>query len=392
MHDLTVPKLNNNDDSYVLVDWLFQDGDQVPDGEAVAVVETSKAAQDLLCDAGGTLHRLVAEKSECRPGQTIAWLFADEAERQRHLDASAAAAAPADGDDPEGLVITATARQLMDEHGISDEAVRGLGKAVVKRADIERLISADRGGTPPGPAATGPADNGGRRRALDRRQRAIAEVVAESARTIPAAFTVIKVDVGEALAFAARRTADGPTAIGLVELVVKAIARARPDCPAAFARLVDPGTLELADAAHVGVTIDVGRGLSIPVVRHADGRSLADIADTLMDLRIRSLRDDLQESHLADGVITLSLSNDEAVVFTRPIVFPGQTCMVSLGGVLDETVLDATTNEARPRRVVHLGLAYDHRVLNGRDAVAFLQGLRTTLESPQRLTGLDLTQ
>lgn len=388
MRELIVPKLNNNDESYVLLDWLFQDGDEVPAGADVAVIETSKAAQDLVCDDGGVLQRVVPEKSDCQPGQAIAWLFADDDERQLHLASmttgpglTGSGLTGSGAPDPavpggEELVVTAAAQELIDEYGIATERIRNLGKTIIKRVDVERLIGA-------GTTASGKTV------ALSRRQRAVADVVTESSRTVPTAFTVIKVDADAALAYATRFTERTTTTIGLPELLVRAIADARAEFPLMFGRLVDPATVEVATASHVGVTVDVGKGLSIPVVRDADSRSLTDIADTLMDLRIRSLRDNFQESQLTGGVITLSLSNDEGVVFAQPIVFPGQSCMISLGGISHEVALDATTGGVRARRVTHIGLAYDHRIVNGRDAVAFLTRLRTVLESAEGLAALD---
>jgi 2-oxoglutarate dehydrogenase E2 component (dihydrolipoamide succinyltransferase) len=396
MPDITVPKLNTNDDSYVLLEWLFDDGAGVAAGDVVAVVETSKAIQDLDCPDGGVLHRLVPEKAECRPGQVLGRLFADEADRQRYL-------AAADGPpDPLGaeLTLTASARALADERGVSMEQLRTLGRTLIRRSDVERIAAAappttlggpvsagDGSGGPAAAVAGGSTVAGGSVRdgyPLSRRQRAIAAVVGESHRTVPAAFTVMRVEVDAALAMALAVTDRVGAPVGLPELLVKAVAGLHTRFPECFARLTADGTVEPHPAADVGVTVDVGTGLLIPVVRDAAGLTVADIAERLMELRIRALRDALSERDLTDAAIAVSLNTDDGVVFARPIVFPGQTCMVSLGGVLDEVALDAS-GQVVPRRVVHVGLAYDHRVVNGRAAVLFLQQIRAAMESPDRL-------
>jgi 2-oxoglutarate dehydrogenase E2 component (dihydrolipoamide succinyltransferase) len=372
--DVTVPKLNNNDESYILLEWLFGDGQSVEPGDAIAVVETSKAAQDLICDDGGVLHRFTSEKAECRPGDVIGRMFASEPDRQRYLADQQAGPTTADGVE---LVMTDSARVLAAQHDIPADRLRALGKTVIRRADVERIMGGTVGDEPAGPAS--------RELTLSRRQQAIAAVVSESHRTVPAAFTLLKLDVGGALTLA-RSLADRVGApVGLPELLVKTVAGLHGQFPLFFARPADQVRVEPFEAAHVGVTIDVGTGLFVPVVRDAGQRSVAEIAEILMDFRIRGLRNTLLEQDFADAGIVVSLNNDDAVVFARPIVFPGHTCMVSLGGVLEELALDSAGNVV-VRQVSHVGLAYDHRVLNGRDAVLFLQQIRARLESPEQFS------
>ena len=81
MPDITIPKLNTIDTSYTLVEWLFPEGAEVPPDSAVAVVETSKAAAELVCDEGGILHRIAEPPAECEAGAVIGRLFATDAER-----------------------------------------------------------------------------------------------------------------------------------------------------------------------------------------------------------------------------------------------------------------------------------------------------------------------
>jgi 2-oxoglutarate dehydrogenase E2 component (dihydrolipoamide succinyltransferase) len=378
MSELTVPKLNSNDDTYILVEWLFRDGDTVPLGADIAVLETSKAAEDLVCEDGGVLHRVAAEKAECRPGDVIGLLFATEAERQRYLGSPAEPATTPAGTSREAepaLVVTESARQLIEAHGVSAEGLRTLGKTVIKRADVAALLSGGQAASTVA-QATDTIEVG-------RHQRAVAEVVDESHRTIPPAFALAKVDVSAAIDVTAQEAERTGVPVGLAELLVKTIAGLRGEFPLCFARVeADLASARLASGSHVAVTIDVGRGLFLPVVRDADSRSLTEIADTLMDFRIKALRG-FREEDFADPAIAVSLSHDDGIVFSVPIVFPGLTCMVSLGAATEEFVPDP---EGRPlvRRMCHIGLAYDHRVVNGREATQFLQRIRAALQSPDR--------
>lgn len=373
MFDITVPKLNTVDTTYTLIEWLFPEGATVPAGAAVAVVETSKAAEELVCDRGGVLHHLVEPPAECALGATIGHLFADGDERSAFAAAASVADAPVAGD----LVITKAARDLMRRHAITDEQVRSLGRAVVKAADIEQLVPS---------AGTAPADTTAWVPA--RSQRAVAEVVTRSHQTIPAAYSVMKVLVAPAQALLRHLGQRERVTLGLPELLVKCVALVRADFPLFFAEVQADGTAKPVASADVGVTMDLGTGLYIPVVRDAARSRLSTVARTLMQLRVKVLRGQLREADLTGGTITISLNDDADIVFTQPLILPSQVCMVTLGSPQEELYRDAE-GRIETRSYVHLGLAYDHRLVNGRDAGLFLRALKESLERPDRLDRLD---
>ncbi|MEO6089061.1 MAG: 2-oxo acid dehydrogenase subunit E2 [Umezawaea sp.] len=360
MTELVVPKLNNNDTSYTVVEWLFEDGEQVRAGDAVAVVETSKAAADLESEHDGVLHRMMPLMAECKFGDVLARVFPTEAERQEFLAAQQTAQTPA-GDAPADVVITKSARELAEQLGIDLDRLRALGKRVVKQSDVEQLAPED-----------GLVE-------LSRQQRAVAAVVSESHATVPAALAVVKVHADPALRHARRLGKQAGSLIGLPELLVKAVAARRGEFPVFFASRVDDRSVRLAEQVNVGVTVDVGTGLFVPVVRDVEALSPAEIAGRLMDFRERALEEGFSAQDLAGGNVMVSLHTDADIVLASPIVFPGQTCVVCLAGTSHELVLDET-GEVAARRVVNVSLVYDHRVVNGREAVAFLHALKAELE------------
>jgi 2-oxoglutarate dehydrogenase E2 component (dihydrolipoamide succinyltransferase) len=167
--------------------------------------------------------------------------------------------------------------------------------------------------------------------------------------------------------------------VGLPDLVIRAVAARRADFPLFFAAPRDDGSVTVG-GAHVGVTVDVGRGLFVPVVRDAADRSWAELSALLMRFRIAAMRGTFRASDLAGGTITVSLHTSGTVVQAVPIVFPGQTCVVSLCAVRDELRLTGGQVIADP--VVDIGLSYDHRVVNGRACVEFLTAVQADLEDP----------
>ncbi|MFJ3644372.1 2-oxo acid dehydrogenase subunit E2 [Streptomyces sp. NPDC090108] len=376
MTDIEVPKFNSNDTAYVLVEWLAEDGQQLKEGDPVAVIETSKAADELCCEHDGILQRLAAAPADCAQGDVIARLFATEADRQEFL--AGRTGAPTAPDEPAERLPTLTepARLLAAQHGVEPAALARLGLKVVRESDVRRLLSeAPQAGT-----ATTHTPN--------RVQRAVAAAVSRSHREIPAAFTAVVVAVDPALAAARELSERTGALIGLPELLVAVLGGLHGRFPLCYGTPTDENTLLLPEAAHVGVTVDVGRGLSAPVVKDAGARTLADISGLLMDYRIKAMREAFHTDDLDGANILLSLNGDEDVLLAQPIVFPGQTCAVSLAGVRREAVF-ADDGTVTPRSVAVVGLAYDHRFVNGSTAVEFLKAVKQALESPAALGARD---
>ena len=362
MIDIRVPKLNNNDESYVLTEWLAGDGEPVQPDDLIVTIETSKASQDLTCGEAGVLRHLVPVGQSCKPGETIGKVFDPASpEAARPLQAVTPAA---DGrNDHADLVITAPARTLMESSGIGLDQVRGLGIKVVKRADIERLATA-------GPAA---------QRTLPAVQQAVAKTVIRSHATIPSAYSVVRVDVGAAQEEARRQARQLRKLAGLPELLVAAVSSLHSAFPLFFATQVDDYTARLSDEPHVGVTIDVGKGLFVPVVKDAARLSFAELAEVMTKFRRMAASGTFKESDLSGGNIVVTLHNEMDVVMAIPIIVPGMTCSLALAGTHSEP------SASGARSVANIGLAYDHRFINGRDAIVFLQAVKKALESPAAL-------
>ncbi|TWP48834.1 transketolase [Lentzea tibetensis] len=225
-----------------------------------------------------------------------------------------------------------------------------------------------------------------RTHSLDRAQQGTAMVVSKAHQEVPAAFTAIEVRV-DALLERLRQLSDETGAeVGVPEAVVKAVAGAHADFGTLFGSLVDDTTVALVDTPHVAVTLDAGKGLYAPVIRDCTDRSIVDISDDMMDFRMKAWRGEFAAAELTGGSITVSLNTDDDVLLVQPIVMWPQLCMLSVGGLRNQVVLedDGPSNTT----VVTLGLAYDHRVVNGAEAVAFLRAVADSLRKPDRLEKL----
>ncbi|MGI5239048.1 2-oxo acid dehydrogenase subunit E2 [Dactylosporangium sp. CA-139066] len=384
MVDIRIPTLNSNDVVYLLLDWLVEDGDAVDAGRPIAVVETSKATEELVADTAGVLSRLLPSGSQCSPGSVIGRISASG---EAGATPEAPSLAPADGHTDAGstagaagVLVTEPARQVAAEIGVDVQRLRQLGLAVVRRADVLRLAGMDRAA---GPAGAEAADE----LVLPRSQAGVASVVTRSRATIPSAFVAVKVAVDEAAEFARAATRRLKTLVGLPEVVLAALGRLGREHPLCFAAPAGEHTLRAASAVNVAVTVDVGTGLYLPVVRGCDTRGIGEIARDLMAHRLTSIRGRFRENDLAGGAMLLSLGHDE-VVANHPIIPPGMVCAISLTGVQREPVLRPDTGTLGERSYVIVGATYDHRYVNGADATRLLIGIKGILERRPRLDDL----
>ncbi|GAB3058247.1 2-oxo acid dehydrogenase subunit E2 [Micromonospora schwarzwaldensis] len=329
-----VPTLNPTDESYLLLEWLAPAGATVGVGEPIAAVETAKAIEELTATHAGVLRHDVAAGADCVPGATIG----------RILPADAAPAPTSPPPQPP-----------------SPPSEPPSGPVTVPAA-------ADR---PPVASPVG--------RPLPPAQRRVAEVVATSHREIPAAFTVVRVDVTAALGYARRAADETGADVGLTEVVIAAVAALHDRFPDLHATLTGDGRVRDAAQPAIGLTVDVGTGLFLPVIRDAAKLDLGDLADAVVALRMRALRNRLSEEDMVGMTFLVALNDTPGVTHARPIIPPGVTCALSVPDVQREVVLDAD-GSVRERTVADLGLAYDHRLVNGARAGAYLAALAAALQ------------
>jgi 2-oxoglutarate dehydrogenase E2 component (dihydrolipoamide succinyltransferase) len=368
MQPIIVPTINSNDTDARLVTWAKGDGDTVQPGETLAVLETTKATFDLAAEIGGVLHTVVLASERCAYGATIGWIFADAGERaqfiHRQLVDEPAVAVATD------YVLTKAAEALVEQYGIPPERLRALGKRVLKADDIDALLR-----TPPGPIA--PL----RLLTPSEAQQSIARVVSRSRAAIPDSFLVKKIAVDAALAALAEFGRAQQVLLGLPDLLAWVVARRAGDFPYFFGELRDDLTFAPSQAGNIGVTFDLGDGLFIPVLREAGSKSLVEIAKALMGFRVRAMRGKFDASELRGGDLTISLNMDADTVFVQPVILPPQTCMLAVGAVMPELTMGAD-GVVTQRRYLHLGVAFDHRVINGFHANAFANAIKMRIEQP----------
>ncbi len=327
--NVTIPKLNSNDTAYVLLSWLAPDGERVRVGDAIAEIETSKAVEELVASTSGVMMHEHVPGAECRPGDIVARLMTGDG-----------AAAPV--------------------AGVSEEGIEELHTYATSARQTRRLT---------------------------RNQIFVAEAVSASHREIPDAFVVVQATIDPVLSLQRAALGNSSGAMGLLETLVMMVAALEREYPACFGSLLDPRTAQVPDGAHIGVTFDAGNGLFIPVLHSAERLTGSEVADLLAAFRLQALRGTFTEKDLAEPNFVISWNYDANVTMVKAVIPPGLACVLSVGGPHHELALSESGHPVQ-KTVVNLGLTHDHRIVNGREASAFLREIATNLGDERRVKEL----
>ncbi len=359
MFEVIVPHLNANDEKYIFLKWLVPDEADVQKDDPIAVIEGAKSAVDLLAPQNGKLHQRAKPDEEFGVGETVgAVLQAGEhcvptQSKEEHSVAN-------------DFQLTKAAQVLVDKHHVATAQLASIGKKVIKAKDIERLIKKLNEEKP-------------NLFKIPLQQRQIAKTVALSHSTIPTSFLLMKIECNTALEQLQDLTEAWDSPVGLPELLISILHQLFKSYPLFFSSLVDNETLEIPDVPGIGITLDLDAGLYVPIIRFERPLSLSAIADEVMEMKVRAFRGEIPDHAMQNGNITVALAMENGCVTSIPIIYPGQTCIVSLSSVQEEVAL-RDDGVVYNKKMIHLGLAYDHRVINGAQASQFLGCIKEKIE------------
>jgi 2-oxoglutarate dehydrogenase E2 component (dihydrolipoamide succinyltransferase) len=240
----------------------------------------------------------------------------------------------------------------------------------VKKADVSLLVNSQ-------PAQTQDIQSS----QYDRNQAIIAKRVMIAHQAIPDAFAAIKVYTDNIAKVIATYIEKEHIIIGLADILLKELGDLQKDYPTFYQAAEQGQEDKLGDRENVavGITIDVGTGLYIPVIKSIATKTLGEIAEEMIEIRLKALRRSFKEEDLTGGHITISLHTDQDIVVAIPIIFPTQRCILSLCSEQEELYLD-TGGRVATRHYLTIGVVYDHRVINGAEAMRFLQEIKRKLE------------
>ncbi len=399
--NLQVPELGESITSVQIGAWRKSEGDVVTADEVVVELETDKAAVELPAPVGGTLVRIVlAQGATAAVGDVIGVIDEQGATASAPSPSKAASSARAPATpDPAPAAAKATparrlspsARRARREAGLAAPAATGAGPAdSVAKADPAPAVEqaqatpAQPPVPPPTPAASEHREE--ERVAMTHLRKVIAGnlVKAQHAAALLTTFNEIDMTAVNELrarykdAFLERHGIK----LGFMSFFVKAAVDALQTVPAVNAR-IDGTTIVYRKYQDIGIAVGGGRGLLVPVLRNAETMSLAAIELAIADFAKRALQNKIGLAELQGGTFTITNGGIYGSLLSTPIVNPPQSGILGMHAIQDRPV--AIDRQVVVRPMMYVALTYDHRIVDGREAVTFLRRIKDLVECPERL-------
>jgi 2-oxoglutarate dehydrogenase E2 component (dihydrolipoamide succinyltransferase) len=389
--EVRVPQLPESVADATLVAWHKQPGDAVGRDENLADLETDKVVLEVPAPVAGVLKELrVTAGATVTSGTLLAVLEAGEAATAKATEAPAPAAGATKA---ESARLGPAARRIVEEKQIDPATIPGSGReGRVTKQDVVRALDAKPAPAAPPRAAAGaapPAARAGRteqRVAMTRLRSRIAARLVEAQNTQALLTTFNEVDM-TALSDARARYKERfekvhGVRLGFMSFFVKAAVEALRKFPVVNA-YVDGGDIVYHDYFDIGVAVSTDRGLIVPVLRDADLMSAADIERTIGVYAQRARDGSITIEELTGGTFSITNGGVFGSLLSTPIVNAPQSAILGMHKVQDRPVVSGGAVVVRP--MMYLALSYDHRIIDGREAVQFLVTIKDCLEDPTRL-------
>ena len=388
--DVIVPTLGESITEATLGQWLKQPGEAVGRDEPIASLETDKVSVEVPSPVAGVLGELlVAQGDTVSVGAIIARVTEGGAATQP------AASAPAAATGADAAPLSPSARRAAKETGVDPASVTGTGKGGrVTREDVIAAASTPTPAATPAPVPTAvpvpvPAPAGARREErvrMSRLRQTIANRLKEAQNTAAMLTTFNDVDMS-AVIEARNKYKDlfekkHGVRLGFMGFFVKAACMALKDVHAVNAA-IEGDEIVYRDYADISVAVSAPNGLVVPVIRNADQLSVADIEKTIGDFGARARDGKLSMDEMKGGTFTISNGGVFGSLMSTPIINPPQSGVLGLHRIEDRPVVRDGQVVVRP--MMYLALSYDHRLIDGREAVSFLVAIKNAIEDPTRL-------
>ncbi len=402
--EVKVPTLGESITEATLGQWLKKPGEAVAADEPIASLETDKVAVEVPAPAAGVMGALLVNEGDTvNVGAVIAMI---EAGSGTTVAAPVAAPTPAAAPAPVASTVEATqaasadltlspaVRRLVLELGIDPTKVKGSGKD--GRLTKEDVLAAAKGGAPaapaaaaaasPAPAAAATGERREERVKMTRLRQTIAKRLKDAQNTAALLTTFNDVDMS-AVMEARNRYKDSfekkhRVKLGFMSFFAKAACLALKDFPAVNAQ-IQGDEIIYHDYVDLSVAVSAPNGLVVPVVRNVEQMGFADIEKAIGDLGKRAKDGALTMEDMAGGTFTISNGGIFGGLMSTPIINPPQSAVLGLHRIEDRPVVRDGQIVIRP--MMYLALSYDHRIIDGREAVTALKTIKEAIEDPTRL-------
>ena len=412
MAEIRVPTLGESVTEATIGKWFKQPGDAVAVDEPLVELETDKVTIEVPAPAAGVLSDIAAKDGETVAvgailGQIKEGAGAPAAAAKTATAAKPAAAAspppPAPAPTPPSATppLAPSVRRIAAESGIDTATIAGSGKdGRVIKGDM--LAAIERAAAQPMPVAAAaaavqvrapsPADDAAReeRVRMTRLRQTIARRLKDAQNTAAMLTTFNEVDMGDVMTLRSQYRdlfeKKHGVKLGFMGFFVRACVQALKEIPAVNAE-IDGTDIIYKNYYHIGIAVGTERGLVVPVVRDCDMKSLAEIERAITDFGRRARDGALKIEEMQGGTFSITNGGIYGSLMSTPILNAPQSGILGMHKIQDRPMVVAGKVEVRP--MMYLALSYDHRIVDGREAVTFLVRVKDVLEDPARLV-LDL--
>jgi 2-oxoglutarate dehydrogenase E2 component (dihydrolipoamide succinyltransferase) len=398
MVDIIAPSAGESVTEAEVGEWHVKVGDAVKVDDALVELETDKAAMDVPALSGGVLAEVLAETGKViAPGDVLGRIkVGGEAAVSPAASpaASAAAGAASSGD----MAPSPAAAKMIAESGVDSGTISGSGKRgqVLKGDVIAALESGSAAKSAPAaqaaPRAASSADDEVReeRVRMTRLRQTIAKRLKGAQDSAAMLTTFNEVDMGPVMelrkSYKDLFEKKHGVKLGFMGFFAKAVTHALKEIPAVNAE-IDGTDIIYKNYAHIGVAVGTDKGLVVPVVRDADQMTIAEIEQEIGNLGRKARDGKLGVADMQGGTFTISNGGVYGSLMSTPILNAPQSGILGMHKIQERPM--AVNGEVKIRPMMYLALSYDHRIVDGKEAVTFLVRIKESLEDPQRLV-LDL--
>jgi 2-oxoglutarate dehydrogenase E2 component (dihydrolipoamide succinyltransferase) len=374
--------------SRVLAKWHVKDGDTVKKDQPLFELETDKITSEGTAESAGRISLKVAAGTEVKIGELVAAIDSE---------ASAGAAAPAASPTaPTAAAKESTSspavRRIAEETGINPAAVAGTGKAGrVTKGDM--LAAGEKPAATPAPVAavaapkpTVPAGTRQTRKKMSPLRQKIAQRLVAAQHEAAMLTTFNEVDMSAVMALRAKYQDDfvkkNGFKLGFMSFFAKAVVNALKEVPGINAQ-IDGNEIIENHYYDIGVAVSTEKGLMVPVIRDCDSLGMAGIEKAIGDVAKRARDGKITLADLEGGVFTITNGGTFGSMLSTPIINAPQSAILGLHAINDRPV--AVNGQVVIRPMMYLALSYDHRLVDGKEAVTFLVKVKQAIEDPARL-------
>ena len=407
LFDVKVPQLSESIAEATLLQWKKKPGDMVAVDEILIEIETDKVVLEVPAPSAGVLAEIIqADGSTVASEQVIARIDSEgkaAAAAPAAAPAAVAVAAPvaaapaAQGSSMAGVAMPAAAK-LMADNQLAAGSVAGTGKdGRVTKGDVLSAVAAPAAKPAPAPVAAKPlpavaaapvalGDRPEQRVAMTRLRARVAERLLQSQSTNAILTTFNEVNMAPVMdmrkKFQAQFEKEHGCKLGFMSFVVKAAVHALKKFPILNAS-VDGNDIIYHGYFDIGIAVGSPRGLVVPILRNADQMSFADIEKKIAEFGQKAKEGKLSIEEMTGGTFSISNGGTFGSMLSTPIINPPQSAILGVHATKDRAVVENGQIVVRP--INYLAMSYDHRIIDGREAVLGLVAMKEALEDPSRL-------